>query len=80
MRQILYGKRFFKEEFDKDVRVLWLPDVFGYNAAMPQILVKSGNTVFMTQKLSWSQHNKFPHQSFRWKGIDGTEIFTHMLP
>lgn len=80
VRQILYGKRFFNEEFDKDVRVLWLPDVFGYNAAMPQILVKSGNTVFMTQKLSWSQHNKFPHQSFRWKGIDGTEIFTHMLP
>ncbi len=80
VRQILYGKRFFKEEFDKDVRVLWLPDVFGYNAAMPQILVKRGNTVFMTQKLSWSQHNKFPHQSFRWKGIDGTEIFTHMLP
>ncbi len=80
VRQILYGKRFFKEEFGKDIRVLWLPDVFGYNAALPQILKKSGNDVFMTQKLSWSQHNKFPHQTFRWRGIDGTEIFTHMLP
>ncbi len=80
VRQILYGKKFFMEEFGKDIRVLWLPDVFGYNAALPQILKKSGNDVFMTQKLSWSQHNKFPHQTFRWRGIDGTEIFTHMLP
>ncbi len=79
-RQILYGKRFFMDEFGVDVKVLWLPDVFGYNAALPQILKKSGNEVFMTQKLSWSQHNKFPHQTFRWRGIDGTEIFTHMLP
>ena len=80
VRQILYGKQFFKEEFGKDIRVLWLPDVFGYNAALPQILKLSGNDVFMTQKLSWSQHNKFPHQTFMWRGIDGTEIFTHMLP
>ena len=80
VRQILYGKNFWMSEFGKDIRVLWLPDVFGYNAALPQILKKSGNDVFMTQKLSWSEHNKFPHQSFRWKGIDGTEIFTHMLP
>lgn len=80
VRQILYGKRFFMDEFGVDVKTLWLPDVFGYNAALPQILVKSGNEVFMTQKLSWSLHNKFPHQTFRWKGIDGTEIFTHMLP
>lgn len=80
VRQFLYGKQFFMDEFGVDVKVLWLPDVFGYNAALPQLLVKSGNEVFMTQKLSWSQHNKFPHQTFRWKGIDGTEIFTHMLP
>ena len=80
VRQILYGKQFFMEEFGADIKVLWLPDVFGYNAALPQILKKSGNEVFMTQKLSWSQHNKFPHQTFRWRGIDGTEIFTHMLP
>ncbi len=80
VRQFLYGKQFFKDEFGVDVKTLWLPDVFGYNAALPQLLVKSENEVFMTQKLSWSQHNKFPHQTFRWKGIDGTEIFAHMLP
>ena len=80
VRQILYGKKFFMDEFGVDARVLWLPDVFGYSAAIPQILIKSGCTSFMTQKLSWSLHNKFPHQSFRWQGIDGTEIFTHMLP
>ncbi len=80
VRQILYGKRFFQEEFHKDVRVLWLPDAFGYSGALPQILLKSGHDAFMTQKLSWNQHNRFPHHSFRWKGIDGSEIFTHMLP
>lgn len=80
VRQILYGKTFFREEFGVDVKTLWLPDVFGYTAALPQILAKSGCLCFMTQKLSWSQFNKFPHHTFRWKGIDGTEIFTHMLP
>ena len=80
VRQILYGKKFFMDEFNTDVRVLWLPDVFGYNAAMPQLLAKSDCDAFMTQKLSWSQHNKFPHHTFRWQGIDGTEIFTSMLP
>lgn len=80
VRQILYGKRFFKEEFGVEVKNLWLPDVFGYTGALPQLLKKSGCDYFMTQKLSWSEHNKFPHQTFLWKGIDGTEIFTHMLP
>lgn len=80
VRQILYGKRFFKEEFGVDVKNLWLPDVFGYTGSLPQLLKKSGCDYFMTQKLSWSEHNKFPHQTFLWEGIDGTEVFTHMLP
>lgn len=80
VRQILYGKRFFKDEFGVDVQNLWLPDVFGYSGALPQILKKSGCDYFMTQKLSWNEYNKFPHQSFMWQGIDGTEIFAHMLP
>ena len=80
VRQMMYGRRFYKEEFDEDVDNLWLPDVFGYSAALPQILKKCGVNYFMTQKLSWSEHNKFPHQTFMWEGIDGTEIFTHMLP
>lgn len=80
VRQIMYGKKFFKDEFGIDVKNLWLPDVFGYSASLPQILRKSGCDYFMTQKLSWSQQNKFPHHTFIWQGIDGTEIFTHMLP
>ncbi|MBN1936656.1 MAG: alpha-mannosidase [Anaerolineae bacterium] len=80
VRQILYGKHFFREEFGIDVRYLWLPDVFGYNAALPQILKKAGVDYFSTQKLSWSLINKFPHQSFHWQGIDGTAVLTHMLP
>lgn len=80
VRQIFYGKKFYKDEFGVDVKNVWLPDVFGYSAAMPQIMKKSRIDYFMTQKISWSQFNKFPHHSFWWKGIDGTEILTHFLP
>ncbi|MEQ6120308.1 alpha-mannosidase [Reichenbachiella sp. MALMAid0571] len=79
VRQLLYGKKFFKEEFDQDVDNLWLPDVFGYSAALPQMLIKSGINFFMTQKISWNQFNRFPHHTFIWEGLDGTEIFSHFL-
>ena len=80
VRQVLYGKRFFRQEFGVDVRNLWLPDVFGYSAALPQILRQAGVDCFLTQKMSWSQFNKFPHHSFVWKGIDGSEVLAHFPP
>ncbi len=80
VRQFLLGKNFFKDEFGVDVTNLWLPDVFGYSSALPQILRKSGVDFFMTQKISWNQFNKFPFHLFNWKGIDGTEVVTHFLP
>lgn len=80
VRQLLYGKAYFKEEFNKDMKVLWLPDVFGYSGALPQILKKSGIDYFMTIKLSWSEVNKFPHHTFNWEGIDGTSVLAHMPP
>ena len=79
IRQILHGKRFFKEEFNVDNEILWLPDVFGYSAALPQILKKSDVNYFMTTKISWNQINKMPYDTFMWKGIDGTEILTHFI-
>lgn len=79
VRQFLHGKRFFKEEFGVDNHVLWLPDVFGYSAALPQICKKSGIDYFMTTKLSWNQFNKVPYDTMKWRGIDGTEVFTHMI-
>lgn len=80
VRQLLYGKAYFREEFNKDIKVLWLPDVFGYSGALPQILKKSGIDYFMTIKLSWSEVNKFPHHTFNWEGIDGTSVLAHMPP
>ena len=80
VRQFLYGKRFFKQEFGVDNRILWLPDVFGYSAALPQIMKKSGIRYFMTTKISWNATNKLPYDSFFWKGIDGTKILTHFIP
>lgn len=80
VRQIIHGKNFFMDEFGVDVKNLWLPDVFGYSAAMPQILKKSGIDLFLTQKISWSQFNEFPHNTFKWRGIDGSEVITHFPP
>ncbi len=78
-RQLLIGSRFIKEEFGKDVEYLWLPDVFGYSWALPQILKKSGIDMFMTTKISWNQYNRMPHDTFRWKGMDGSEVLTHFI-
>ena len=79
VRQILFGKRFFREEFGKNCEVLWLPDVFGYSAALPQILKKSGVPYFMTTKISWNEFNKLPYDTFYWRGIDGSEVLTHFI-
>ena len=80
VRQLLHGHRFFRDEFGADVRYVWLPDTFGYSAALPQILRRAGMRYFSTQKLSWSLINTFPHHSFRWQGIDGSQVLVHMLP
>ena len=80
IRQVLLGKRYFQEEFGQDIRNLWLPDVFGYTAALPQILKKSGVDYFMTIKLSWSKFNRHPHHTFWWEGLDGSRILAHMPP
>ncbi len=80
VRQFLHGKNFYMDEFGVDVKNLWIPDVFGYSAAMPQIIKKSKCDYFLTQKISWSQFNKFPYHTFMWRGIDGTEVLTHFPP
>ena len=80
VRQIVHGKRFFLDEFGVETTDLWLPDVFGYAAALPQILHEAGVTSFLTQKISWNDVNRFPHHTFWWEGIDGTRILTHFPP
>ncbi|HTD50695.1 MAG TPA: glycoside hydrolase family 38 C-terminal domain-containing protein, partial [Acidimicrobiia bacterium] len=80
VRQIVHGKRFFMDEFEIETTDLWLPDVFGYSAALPQILQEAGISSFLTQKMSWNDVNRFPHSTFWWEGIDGTRILTHFPP
>ncbi len=79
VRQLLYGKRYFRERLGVDSKVLWLPDVFGYSAALPQILKLADVHAFITSKISWSQFNRFPHDAFAWRGIDGTELPTQFI-
>ncbi|MFC9860431.1 MULTISPECIES: alpha-mannosidase [unclassified Streptomyces] len=79
-RQLVHGKRFFEEELGVETEEIWLPDSFGYTAAFPQLARLAGVRWFLTQKLSWNQHNKMPHHTFWWEGIDGTRVFTHFPP
>lgn len=80
IRQFLYGRRYFREKLGVTTDDMFLPDVFGYAAALPQILHKFGIKYFLTQKISWNQVNKFPHNTFWWVGIDGTKIWSHFPP
>lgn len=79
IRQVVYGKRYMRETFGVDSKVLWLPDVFGYSAVLPQLLAKSGLPYFVTTKVSWNQFNRMPHDTFRWRGIDGSEVLAHFI-
>ncbi len=80
VRQLTFGQRYFEEHFGVRCTEGWLPDVFGYTAALPQLLRLAGIDRFLTQKLSWNKTNRFPHHSFWWEGLDGSTVFTHFPP
>ena len=78
VRQILYGKRYFKQKFGVDVNIGWNPDSFGYNAQLPQIYVRSGIDYFVTQKLLWAhEFTTFPYRLFWWQAPDGSRLMTY---
>ncbi|NMA96355.1 MAG: alpha-mannosidase, partial [Clostridiales bacterium] len=78
VRQLLYGRNFFIKEFGKYSKVFWMPDVFGYSWALPQIIKRSGMDYFFTSKLIGNDTNKFPHSLFNWQGIDGTRVLSYV--
>ncbi len=80
VRQFLFGQRFFQKEFGAKCEEFWEPDVFGYTAALPQILRQSGIKYFLTIKLSWNQFNKLSSHTFWWEGLDGSRVLTHFPP
>eukprot|EP01135_Chromosphaera_perkinsii_P010443 Nk52_evm6s2133 gene=Nk52_evmTU6s2133 len=80
IRQFMMGQKYFEEKFQKRCDIFWLPDTFGYSAQLPQIMRLCGIKYFLTQKLSWNLMNKFPHNSFYWRGIDGSTVLTHFPP
>lgn len=79
-RQIVHGQRYFESRFGRRCTEVWIPDVFGYPASMPQLYAAGGMQRFVTQKLSWNTTNRFPHHTFWWEGIDGTRVLTHFPP
>jgi alpha-mannosidase len=80
VRQFLYGQQYFEQTFGRRCRELWNPDVFGYHAQLPQILVHCGIDRFLTQKLSWNNFTSPAHHTFFWRGLDGSEVLTHFPP
>ncbi|MEW6202122.1 MAG: glycoside hydrolase family 38 C-terminal domain-containing protein [bacterium] len=80
VRQFLYGKRYFREKFGKDIVIAWTPDSFGYNWNLPQILVKSGMKGFLTQKLGSNEVTQFPYTIFWWEAPDGSRVLTYFPP
>ena len=80
VRQFLYGQRFFESNFGERCRTFWLPDTFGYSSQLPQICRLAGMSRFFTQKLSWNNINNFPHTTFNWVSLDGSQVICHMAP
>lgn len=80
VRQFVVGKQFFLAEFGIDSDDVWLPDSFGYSAALPQIAAGVGARTFLTQKTSKNETNRIPHSTFLWEGIDGTRLLAHLPP
>lgn len=80
VRQFLYGQQFFQQEFGAASKIFWEPDVFGYSAALPQIMRQSGVQYFLTQKLSWNEFNKPKQNTFFWEGLDGSRVLSHFPP
>ncbi len=78
VRQFLFGMRYFQRELGVRPEVLWLPDVFGYSAALPQIMRLSGVRYFFTAKLSWNQYTEYPYDTFWWEGLDGSRVLTQL--
>ncbi|ROT37304.1 glycosyl hydrolase family 38 domain-containing protein [Sodiomyces alkalinus F11] len=80
VRQFVYGQRFFENHFGQRSQTFWLPDTFGYSAQLPQLCRLAGMNRFLTQKLSWNNINKFPHTTFNWVALDGSQVICHMPP
>jgi len=80
VRQLAYGQRYFESRFGARCKEVWIPDVFGYPASLPQIFQAGGCDRFITQKLSWNKQNRFPHSTFQWQGLDGSQVLTHFPP
>ncbi|RDW86649.1 alpha-mannosidase [Aspergillus mulundensis] len=80
VRQFIYGQRFFESNFGERCTTFWLPDTFGYSTQIPQLCRLAGMSRFFTQKLSWNNINNFPHTTFQWVALDGTQVMCHMPP
>ena len=78
-RHLLYGQRYFRQQFGQTCTVAWLPDTFGFTPALPQLLLQAGVTGFFTTKLNWNEETAFPYDLFHWEGLDGSRVLAHSV-
>ncbi len=79
VRQFVYGQRESTKRFGARCEILWLPDTFGYSGALPGLMRSAGVHTFVTSKLSWNTTNVMPHDTFRWRGLDGSEVLAFFI-
>lgn len=79
IRQFYFGKKFFNDEFGLNIKILWLPDAFGYSGTCHKLWVNVILNILWLQKLAWNQYNKIPYDTFMWQGIDGTKILSYLI-
>lgn len=75
-RQLLYGQRYLQQKFGQVGSIAWLPDSFGFNWQLPQILKQGNVEFFVTQKLRWNDTTPFPYQLHQWQSPDGSQLLS----
>ena len=78
MRQMLYERPFYQEEFGLTSHIEWVAGYVRVLCILPQILKHGGIRYFMTTKLGWNDTNVFPYDLFHWVGIDGTPMLSYL--
>ncbi|OLN89760.1 Alpha-mannosidase 2, partial [Colletotrichum chlorophyti] len=80
IRQFLFGQRFFESSLGFRSTTCWLPDTFGQSSQIPQLCRHAGMSRFLTQKICFNNINDFPHTTFNWVALDGSQVIRHMPP
>jgi alpha-mannosidase len=78
IRQIKYGRKFFRQNFDAIPQVAYNFDSFGHGAGLPQVLNKAGYKMYIHMRPEEAEFH-IPNDLYLWQGADGSEILTYRI-